>query len=569
MNSKKVAIWLPIIIASSIALGIFVGNVYKSRNLSGSKGIPSGEGKLDAILNIIDRQYVDTIDVNEIVEEAIPKIFSELDPHSAYIPAKDLQMVNEDLEGSFSGIGIQFNYQTDTVVVVSVITGGPSDKIGLLPGDRIISVNDSTIAGVKASTEKVMKMLRGPKDSIVKLGVQRNTSPDLISFEVTRGDIPVNSVDASFEVDKGIGYIKINKFGRNTYQEFITALAELKAKGCKSFVIDLRSNGGGYMDAAINMVNEFLPKDRLIVYTEGKSFPRRDVFSNGTGTAQEDQVVVLMDDFSASASEIFAGAIQDNDRGTIIGRRSFGKGLVQEQIPLSDGSAIRLTIARYFTPSGRSIQKEYQRGAGEEYEQELYNRFLHGEFDSKDSIKQNDSLRYETIGGRAVYGGGGIMPDVFIPRDTTGITSYYNSVMNSGLLFQFTFKYTDQNRAKLSSFKNYQELLDYLKSQPLLDEFTTFAAANGVRKRPYLINVSKNLIERQLYAYIIRNIFDDNGFFPVFLSDDPALKQGVKIIQENKAKPVAPVSKEQSFLNIPTQKGKVSIVFDHLLAQHV
>ncbi|MGL4326378.1 MAG: S41 family peptidase, partial [Tannerellaceae bacterium] len=385
MNSKKVAIWLPIIIASSIALGIFVGNVYKSRNLSGSKGIPSGEGKLDAILNIIDRQYVDTIDVNEIVEEAIPKIFSELDPHSAYIPAKDLQMVNEDLEGSFSGIGIQFNYQTDTVVVVSVITGGPSDKIGLLPGDRIISVNDSTIAGVKASTEKVMKMLRGPKDSIVKLGVQRNTSPELLSFDVTRGDIPVNSVDASFEVDKGIGYIKINKFGRNTYQEFITALAELKAKGCKSFVIDLRSNGGGYMDAAINMVNEFLPKDRLIVYTEGKSFPRRDVFSNGTGTAQEDQVVVLMDDFSASASEIFAGAIQDNDRGTIIGRRSFGKGLVQEQIPLSDGSAIRLTIARYFTPSGRSIQKEYQRGAGEEYEQELYNRFLHGEFDSKDS----------------------------------------------------------------------------------------------------------------------------------------------------------------------------------------
>lgn len=535
-KNKRLAIWLPVIIAASIALGIFIGNHYLSLNQGKRRAFSSGN-KINAILDIIDEQYVDTINMGKLVEGTIPKIFSELDPHSVYIPAEDASIVNEELEGSFSGIGVSFNMQTDTILVINVIPGGPAEKAGLLPFDRIITINDSIFSGNKSSQAKIMKTLRGAKDSQVKLGIKRNSSPDLIYFDVTRGDVPVNSVDVSYEVSKGVGYIKISKFARNTYNEFITAIAKLRQAGCNSFIIDLRSNTGGYMEAAINMINEFMPEGRLIVYTEGKSFPRSDVYANGTGTCKDIPIVVLTDEISASASEIFAGAIQDNDRGLVIGRRTYGKGLVQTQLALNDGSALRLTIARYYTPSGRCIQKNYEMGKTDEYDQDIYNRYLHGEFDTADSIKMDNSMKYETVQGRTVYGGGGIMPDIFIPRDTSGITSYYSNVINSGVLHLFALEYSDANRKKLSSFKTWQELHSYLAKEPLLSDFTNFAAEKGIKKRPTLINVSGKLIENQLQAYIVRNFFNEEGFYPIFLMDDTTLKRAIKVLNDGKSLP--------------------------------
>ena len=543
-KNKRIAIWLPVIIAASIALGIFIGNHYLSISTGKFRSYASGN-KINAILDIIDEQYVDTVNMSQLVEGAIPKIFSELDPHSGYIPAADAQMVNEELEGSFSGIGVSFNLQTDTILVISVIPGGPSEKAGLLAGDRIITINDSLFAGNNSSQGKIMKTLRGAKNSVVKLGIKRSTSQDLLYFNVTRGDVPVNSVDVAYVVREGVGYIKVNKFARTTYNESITAIAKLKQQNCKSFIIDLRGNTGGYMDAAINMINEFMANGRLIVYTEGKAFPRNDVYANGTGTCQDAPIVVLTDEFSGSASEIFAGAIQDNDRGLIIGRRTYGKGLVQSQIPLSDGSALRLTIARYYTPSGRCIQKDYELGKTDEYDQDLFNRFMHGEFDSADSIKINNSLKYQTSLGRTVYGGGGIMPDIFIPRDTSGVTSYFSNVINSGVLNLFTLEYSDNNREKLSSFKTYQELYNYLKKQPLLDKFTNYAVSKGIRKRVTLINISAKLIENQLHSYIVRNFFNDEGFYPIFLKDDVTLLKAVEVIEQGKSMPQAPKQAKQ------------------------
>lgn len=541
-KNKKLTVWLPVIIAASIALGIFIGNHYLSLNQGKRRGYSSGN-KINAILDIIDEQYVDTVNMKDLVEGAIPKIFSELDPHSVYIPAEDATLVNEELEGSFSGIGVSFNMQTDTILVINVISGGPAEKAGLLPFDRIITINDSVYSGNKSSQAKIMKTLRGAKNSTVKLGVKRGNEPDLLYFDVTRGDVPVHSVDVAYEAAEGIGYIKVSKFARNTYNEFITAIAELKQKGCNSFVIDLRNNTGGYMEAAINMINEFMPEGRLIVYTEGKSFPRSDVYANGTGTCKEAPIVVLTDEISASASEIFAGAIQDNDRGLIIGRRTYGKGLVQTQLGLSDGSALRLTIARYYTPSGRCIQKSYELGKTDEYDQDIYNRYMHGEFDSADSIKMDDSLKYQTVQGRTVYGGGGIMPDIFIPRDTSGVTSYYSNVVNSGVLYLYALEYSDQNREKLSSFKTWQELYDYLQQQPLLYNFTNFAASKGIKKRPTLINISGKLIENQLQAYIVRNFFDEAGFYPIFLKDDVTLKRAIRVLEEGKSIPTGETKK--------------------------
>ena len=536
-KNRRLTIWLPVIIAASIALGIFIGNHYLSLTQNGKRRMFSSGNKINAILDIIDEQYVDTVNMKSLVEGTIPKIFSELDPHSVYISAEDASIVNEDLEGSFSGIGVSFNMQTDTILVISVISGGPAEKAGLLPFDRIITINDSIYSGNSTSQAKIMRTLRGAKNSTVKLGVKRGDTPDLLYFDVTRGDVPVNSVDVSYEVSKGIGYIKVSKFGRTTYNEFITAIAKLKELGCDSFVIDLRGNTGGYMDAAINMVNEFMPEGRLIVYTEGKAFPRNDVYTNGTGTCKETPIVVLTDEFSASASEIFSGAIQDNDRGMIVGRRTYGKGLVQSPIKLSDGSEIRLTIARYYTPSGRSIQKDYKLGDSADYDQDLYNRFIHGEFDSADSIKNTHTEKYHTMIGRTVYGGGGIMPDIFIPRDTSGITTYFTSIVNSGTLHLYALEYSDKNREKLSSFATYQDLYKYLQSQPLLYDFTNFAATKGIKKRPNLINISGKLIENQLQAYIVRNFFDEAGFYPIFLKDDPTLLRAIKIINEGKSVP--------------------------------
>jgi carboxyl-terminal processing protease len=536
--NKKLTLWLPVIIATSIALGIFIGNFFLTSGKQGRAQTYFSGNKINAILDIIDDQYVDTVDIHDLVEEFIPKVFNELDPHSVYIPAKDAQSVNEELDGSFSGIGVTFNMQTDTILVISVISGGPSEKAGLLPFDRIITINDSLFAGKHIDQNEVMKNLRGTKNSTVKLGVKRRNTPDLLYYEITRGDVPSHSVDASYEVSKNIGYIKVNRFTRTTYNEFITAIAKLKNEGCNAFVIDLRGNTGGIMETAINMVNEFMPQGRLIVYTEGKAFPRHDVYANGTGTCINDPIVVLTDEGSASASEIFAGAIQDNDRGLIVGRRTYGKGLVQTQIGLTDGSQLRLTIARYYTPSGRSIQKEYQMGHSEEYDMDIYLRYMHGEFYSADSIHMDNLPQFQTSLGRTVFGGGGIMPDLFIPSDTSGITSYFNNITkNSNLLYLYTLEYSDANYEKLASFQTHQELYNYLLQQPLLPDFTDFAAAHGVKKRPVLIDISAKLIETHLHAYIVRNFFDENGFYPVFFKDDETIRQAVRMIKEGKSIP--------------------------------
>lgn len=540
MNKKRF-VWLPLIIAVAVCAGIYAGNFYTRISLSGRNfSSLAGQNKIDNLINIIDRHYVDSINPEEIIEKVMPKIMKELDPHSLYIKASDFEKVNEPLEGSFSGIGIQFNMAIDTVTVVSVIPGGPSEKVGLLAGDRIVTINDTTYVGKEVSMDDISSRLRGPKGTTVKVGIKRATSKELLPFEITRGDIPLNSVDASFMIDEKTGYIKISRFGRTTYNEFMNALAQLRNSGASNYIIDLRGNSGGYMDEAINMVNEFLPKDRLIVYTEGKASPRNEAYSNGTGAFQTNPIVVLMDEWSGSASEIFAGAIQDNDRGTIVGVRSYGKGLVQQQIPFADGSAIRLTIARYYTPSGRSIQREYKLGESEEYELDYISRLEHGELLSQDSIKQNDSLRYETYNGRTVYGGGGITPDIFVPRDTTNITSYFLQIMNTGALYRFAFEYADKNRETLKQYNNCDSLLAYLQSQPLLEEFVSYAQSKGIKRRPVYIQISRQLILDGLYAYIIRNTLEENDFYQVLAKSDKTILKAQEILREGKSFPQAP-----------------------------
>lgn len=528
MNNKKARyVWIPMFIAIAIVGGILIGRFFSTEAPFGNS--PRYD-KIESLLQCIEQQYVDTVNRNDLIENVVPKILGELDPHSAYIPAKDLESVNEELEGSFSGIGIQFSLLNDTINVVSVIPGGPSEKVGILAGDRIIAVNDSAFVGEDISNEGVMKALKGPKGTVVKLEILRKTSKNPLTYEVTRGDIPVNSIDAAFMLDNESGYIKVSKFGRTTYDEFINALSKLNNQKAKNFIIDLRGNSGGLMDIPINMANELLPANRLIVYAEGKAFEREDAVSNGTGTFQEAPLIVLTDEWSASSSEIFAGAIQDNDRGLIVGRRTFGKGLVQQQIPFRDGSAIRLTVARYYTPSGRCIQKEYELGKADDYSMDIINRYKHGEFFNADSIKQNKELVYYTVNGREVYGGGGIMPDIFVPRDTTGYTSYFNNVANEGLLYQYAFDYTDRYRDKLSQAKNLDELMPMIEGNTLLNNFVQYAAQKGIRPRPVYINISRKLIIGTLQAYIARNILGEEAFYKLLLRDDETLKKAQEIL---------------------------------------
>ena len=531
MKNNRYFVWVIILITVSLLLGFYVGKYHRIKGPQ-FKTLRSGQNKINEALEVISQNYVDTVDIAHLTESAVGKILSELDPHSSYIPASEVEASNEDLESSFSGIGIQFNMQTDTIIVISVISGGPAEKAGLMPFDRIIEVDDSIVAGQNINTAKMMRMLRGPKDSKVKLGIQRGNAGELTNFELTRGDIPNYSVDVSYKVDDNIGYIKVSKFARSTYNEFLTAIAKLKQQGVRGYIIDLRDNPGGYMESAIYMINEFLSKGQMIVYTEGRAYSRINTHSNGKGSCQEAPLVVLINELSGSASEIFSGAIQDNDRGLIIGGRSYGKALVQTKLDLSDKSELLLTIARYYTPSGRCIQKDYELGKSEEYSQDIYNRYMHGEFFNADSIKMNDSLEFKTIGGRSVYGGGGIMPDIFIPRDTSGITSYYSNIINTGVLYQFALDYSDKNHDKLDKFGDYKELHEYLKQQQLVNELADFAAAKGIKKRPTLMAISQSLIERQLHAYIIRNFFDYEGFYPVFLNDDASLKKAIEVIKK-------------------------------------
>ena len=522
MNKKNLI--LVVIILISVISGIMIGNLLSRRaNGAGLSGMMS-RSKVDELLTIIKSQYVDTVNMKQTTEEVMTDIASKLDPHTVYIPAADLAAVNSELEGSFSGIGVQFNIQNDTVMIVAVISGGPSEKVGLLAGDRIVQVNDTVFVGKKINNEKVMKKLRGKAGTKVKLGVCRHGTHEILHYSITRGEIPVNSVDIAYIIEPGVGFIKVSKFADTTYSEFLDAIAKLRSQGAKKYIIDLRENSGGFMEQAINMVNEFLPAGRMIVYSQGKAYPRSEAKSDGKGSCINLPMAVLIDEFSASASEIFSGAIQDNDRGLIIGRRSFGKGLVQQQMGLSDKSAIRLTVARYYTPSGRSIQKPYERGKAENYEMDILNRYKHGELDSKDSIHVAKTLKYKTVGGRTVYGGGGIMPDIFVPRDTSEYTPYLNKVINYGYLYQYAFQYSDKNRDKLKPFKTWQQISTYLDGQNILSDFAAFASAKGVAANPAQINISRRFLISQLKAYISRNMLGDPGFYPLLYKDDKTVK---------------------------------------------
>ncbi len=493
--------------------------------------------KLSELLNLVHTQYVDTIDMEALIEKTIPKVLAELDPHSVYIPAKEAEESDQELRGSFSGIGIQFMIQSDTIYVSDVISGGPAEKVGLMPGDRIITIDDSLYVGKKINNEGAMKRLKGPKGSEVTLGIKRQGEKELLSFSIIRGNIPVKSVDATYMIDDRWCYIKINKFGETTYPEMLIALAQGMQQSMQGCIIDLRGNTGGYMVAAIQMVNEFLPKGEMIVYAQGVNTPRYEEYANGRGTCQNLPIVVLTDETSASSSEIFAGAIQDNDRGTIIGRRTFGKGLVQQIINFSDGSSVRLTISRYYTPSGRCIQKPYTQGDSEEYELDLLNRYEHGEFFTQDSIKQDESVAYQTKNGRIVYGGGGIMPDIFVPQDTTGYTSYYAAVAKMGLFTRFPFEYTDKNRQTMAKYTTMSDLLNYLKKQDLLEQFVQHAASKGIKRNNNLIRQSSAQMEDILFGNIIYNMLGMEEYVKYLNLTDSTVLKAVEVLTKGESRP--------------------------------
>ncbi len=537
MNEKKNNRFMPILMAISVVVGILIGTFY-ANHFSGNRLsiINSGSNKLNNLLRLVDDQYVDTVNVNDLVEKAMPQILSELDPHSVYISAKDMQIANDDLKGSFSGVGIEFIIRQDTLHVQNVIKNGPAERAGVIAGDMIVKVDDKNFTGKTLTNEEAMHKLKGPKDTKVKLGILRNKEKTIRNFVVTRGDIPTKSVTAAYMLNDNTGYIRIKNFGENTYPELLIALAQLSQKGFENLTIDLRGNTGGYLESAVQIANEFLPKGQLIVYTQGRRSPRQEFRSDGRGSYQQIPLVVLIDEGSASASEILAGAIQDNDRGTIIGRRSFGKGLVQKPMAFNDGSMIRLTIARYYSPSGRCIQKPYVSGDNKDYEEDLMARYQHGEFFSQDSIKHTGPA-YKTRIGREVFGGGGITPDIFVAEDTTDVTSYYKQAAMSGLILQFAFEYTDDNRQKLNEYKTMKDLEKYLLKQNMVEKFASYAEKNGLKRRNLMIQRSHKLLERYLHSRIIYNMMSEEAWLQYLNDNDSAIKETLKLFQEGKATP--------------------------------
>lgn len=535
MKNSRFTVYIPVLLAVALVTGILIGN-RMTRNSGGFMPQIAKSGKLDAIISLIQSEYVDSISTDSLVEKTIPQLLKSLDPHTAYIPAKEMVGVEEEMRGNFGGIGVQFSIQNDTVMVVDVISGGPSSKLGILPGDRIVTVNDTLLAGKDLKNEKVLSKLRGEKGTKVNVGIKRKGFKELMEFKITRGDIPIYSVDVSYMIDQVTGYIKVSRFGEQTYDEFMAGMSKLNSRGMKSVIVDLRGNPGGYLNAVIRMVNEFLNKGELIVYTEGNSQKRKTYQADSRGAFRDLGVVVLIDDFSASASEIFAGAIQDNDRGWVVGRRSFGKGLVQEQIPFNDGSAVRLTVARYYTPSGRCIQKPYDKG-NDEYYQDIMARAIHGEFQKADSIRFTDTLKYKTSGGRIVYGGGGVMPDFFIPADTLGYSDYYSKIAQKGLVYQFALDFADNNRKELSKLTTSADFEKYFQKTDVLGSFVAFADKKGVKAKNVDLKTSSKIIDHQIRAYIARNIIGEEGFYPIIKNIDNALLEAIektKIpIQEN------------------------------------
>ena len=539
-NSKRTVLF-PLLLAAGVVLGLVLGQ-YLGRNSTTSqlKGMLSRmalpTNKLTYTLSLIENQYVDSVSMDSLAEHVIPLLVKELDPHSVYIPASEMQALNEPLEGEFDGIGVVFNMATDTVIVLNVIPQGPSDKAGIKAGDRIIEIGDSVVAGRKIPQNNVVKMLRGPRGTTVHLGIGRQGISGLVPIDVERGVIPIRSIESAFRIADGVGYVKLGQFARTTYDEFRRALASLRAEGVTKLIFDLRGNSGGFLDQAIAVANEFLHKGQLIVYTEDRRYEQLREYADGNGSAQDMEVVVLIDEGSASSSEILAGALQDNDRGTIVGRRSFGKGLVQRQIPYSDGSALRLTTARYYTPTGRSIQKPYTIGDDESYEEDIWNRYKNNEFFSADSIHFADSLKRTTPGGKVVYGGGGIMPDVFIPADTTDVTKYFIEVSGRNILYRYTIEYADRHREALNAVQTIGDLQALLDSdKTLVDDFVRYAARKGVAPCYGDIARSRRLIEAQLRAYIGRNTkLEDNGFYANIYPVDNVIVRAVGILKEDK-----------------------------------
>ncbi len=552
MNMNKSNRFMPLLMALCVVVGILIGTFY-ANHFSGNRLniINSGSNRLSNLLHIVDDQYVDKVNIDSLVDMAIPQILADLDPHSVYIPAKDAQAVTDDLKGSFSGVGIEFTIRKDTIHVQNVVKNGPAQRAGILAGDKIVSVDGKTFVGKVVTQDEAMRRLKGPKDTKVKIGVVRYGQKAVKYFTVTRGDIPQRSITATYMLDKSTGYIKIKNFGETTYPELLIALAQLSQERFSNLVIDLRDNGGGYMNSAVQMANEFLPKNKLIVYMQGRKSPRQDFRSDGHGSYQKIPLIVLINEASASASEIFAGAMQDNDRATIIGRRSFGKGLVQQQIGFPDGSMIRLTIARYYTPSGRCIQKPFKPGDNQDYDNDLLTRYQHGEFFSQDSIKHTGPA-YHTSIGRIIYGGGGITPDIFVAEDTLSMTSYYKQAAMSGLILQYAFNYTDNNRQKLNTYSSMMEMSKYLVSQNTVEQFAAFADKNGLKRRNLMIRKSHKLLERFINSRIIYNMLDEQAWTEYINQDDPTIATALRVFEKNEAFPKKPGAKA----NTQTKKRK-------------
>jgi len=520
-------------LAACVVLGLVLGTVLTRNYEMRSNLRYSNLNKLSALLSLIDSRYVDSIDLTKISEDLIPYVLQELDPHSLYITAEERKLTDVQIEGSFGGIGVEFRMLDDTIFVTAVVKAGPSERAGIQAGDRIVTIENKSFAGKQLGSEDVMKQLRGTKGTSVNVGVLRKGVKGQIPFAITRDDIPVYSIDAYYKIGNDIGYIRIAEFGRNAHTEFLNAIASLRAKGCARFVIDLRGNTGGLMDPALNIANEFMPANRLILYTKGKSYKREDVYSNGKGTCQRYPLAVLVDEWSASSSEILAGALQDNDRAWIIGRRTFGKGLVQQEIPFRDGSAVRLTIARFYIPSGRCIQKPYINGADESYQMDILNRYTSGELGSRDSIRLTDTMKYTTRRGRTVYGGGGITPDFFIPMDTSGYTTWYTKVNNNGLISAFAYTYALEHKNELKAFTSPAKLAAYLDDKDLITPFIAYATERNVRGRVEFISPSFSLTLRDIKSNIARMILGDTAFWIIYQDSDPMMMKAVEIVMKD------------------------------------
>jgi carboxyl-terminal processing protease len=533
---RRFNLYLPIVLAFVLVIGIWLGSKLSfNKEEKASSGLfthPSKNDKVNELINYVEQDYVDSVSRDKLTDDAIEGIMDKLDPHSTYIPKEDFNEVEDELNSNFEGIGIQFRIEKDTIMVIQTISGGPSDKVGLLAGDRIVKINDSIVAGKGMTSKDAVKLLKGKRGSEVRVGIHRRGVADLVDFTIVRDVIPTYSVDIAYMVNDTIGYIKVSRFAEDTYEETVKALNELLAKGMTRLILDLRGNLGGFLQAAIHISDEFLPDQELIVYTEGNNRPNTYAYATKKGVFETSPVVILIDESSASASEIVAGAIQDNDRGLIVGRRSFGKGLVQEQLNFNDGSAVRLTVARYHTPTGRNIQRPYEHGAKEYYE-ELYHRYTSGEMENPDSIAFSDTIKYHTPAGKIVYGGGGIMPDVYVPLKPDEKDRLYNKLIQLNIIFQYAFDYTDTERPNLKKYTTVDEFISGFKiDDKLFNGLTAYARSQNVSFTQQELSDSEVKIKTLLKAYIGRNLLDDPAFYPVYHNVDQVFQVALDTLKK-------------------------------------